>query len=116
MNNPKTLQVGALVCSLVGLVLSFFVGGIAFSLIEVALCVIGIVLGAKGMKAATMAGQGKGMAIAGLVLGIIGVVFASVNLICAIACAAAVNSVENELGADLDALENELSELENMLN
>lgn len=120
MKNSKGISIAALVCAIVGIVLTFFLGSLnpttnlIYAIIEIALCILGIILGAKGMKMAAAEGQGKGMAVAGLVIGIVGTVFAFGNLICAIACASAVSSVENAMG-DLEGLESNLNDLANQL-
>jgi len=55
---------------------------------------VGIVVSAIAMKKG-----GGGIAVAGLVLSIIGFVIALPNLICAVACASAVNSFGSSMGA-----------------
>ena len=60
---------------------------------------IGIILSAMGMKKAKAANQPSGLCIAGLVISIIGFVIALPSLICAVACAGAVNSLGSGLGA-----------------
>jgi NADH:ubiquinone oxidoreductase subunit 6 (subunit J) len=76
------LAIAGFVCGLVGLVLSaiiicFFIGG------PVAL--VGVVLSAIGLRQANERGAKRGLAIAGLVCGIIGVLIALVVTIIAIA-------------------------------
>ena len=57
--------------------------------VGIALGVIGIILGALGMKKAKTSGKGKGTATAGLVLSIIGVAIAGIAWLACFACAAA---------------------------
>src|SRR5918996_2812613 len=76
------MAVAGFVCGLVGLVLSaiiicFFIGG------PVAL--VGVVLSAIGLRQANERGAKRGLAIAGLVCGVIGVLIALVITIAAIA-------------------------------
>ena len=73
----------ALVCGILGIVGSFIPVICYFALIP---AILGIVLGAKGMKIAKITGQGQGLATAGLVLGIIGTAL-SAFYVCT-ACAA----------------------------
>lgn len=64
--------------------------------------VIGIILAALGLKESKLNnGEGKGMAVAGLVCSIIATAFGVIGLICAIACVAAANSYGTALGAAL---------------
>lgn len=94
----------ALVCGLVGLILSFFTSSVAVPVIALVLAVIGIVFGALGMKESKTTGNGHGLAVAGLVLGIIGTVFAFAGVICAVACATATSAVNEATGGLLDEL------------
>ena len=99
-NKSNSNAIVAIVCGIVGLVLSFIMPG-WLCLIPLAIAIVGIVFGIRGMKLAKETGTGKGMAVAGFVCGIIGTVFSFSMLICAIACTAAINQVNNELG-DID--------------
>lgn len=51
--------------------------------------ILAIVFGAIGMKRSRESNSGFGLAVAGLVLGIIGTVFAFIGFICIVICAAA---------------------------
>ena len=84
------MAIAALVCGIVGVV-GCFLGYFAF--VSLALSVVGIVLGVKGMKVAQTTGKGKGLAIAGLVCGIVGAVFSLVGAICTICVCAAAGSL-----------------------
>lgn len=53
-----------------------------FSFIILIMAIIAIVLGVKGRKACPVGASGRGMATAGLVLGIIGTVLSSVISLC----------------------------------
>ena len=57
--------------------------------VGIALGVVGIILGAVGMSKAKKTGKGKGVAVAGLVLSIIGVAIAGIAWLACIGCAAA---------------------------
>lgn len=75
----------ALVCGLLGIIGGFipFVTYVAW------LCgILGIVFGAIGMKKAKEVGSGNGLAIAGLVLGIIGTAVGVLGFICIVIIAA----------------------------
>lgn len=84
----KTLATISLILGIVSVVLCWF-----FGLISGVLClicgIVAIVLAVKGKKANIAAGEPTGMATAGLVLGIIGVVLSGLTVICAAACGAA---------------------------
>lgn len=97
----------ALVCGLVGLILSFFTANVVIPVIALVLAIVGIIFGAAGMKEAKTTGNGRGLAVAGFVLGIIGTVFAVCGVICAIACVAATSAVNDATSGLL----NELSSL-----
>lgn len=88
--NP--MAIAGLVCGIIGL--AFCWAG-WFALASLVLSIIGIVCGAKGMEAAKRTNSGKGLAVAGLVCGIVGVSFALVAVTCAIACYGAANYVNS---------------------
>ncbi|MCR5808967.1 MAG: hypothetical protein K6G56_05340, partial [Clostridiales bacterium] len=84
--SSKGLSIAALICGVLGII-SFFVsvfsikgvadsgnvtGVLVFGILGLILGLLGIILGAIGMKKAKEYGQSKGLAIAGLVTGIIG--------------------------------------------
>lgn len=101
MQNGKALGITALVCGIVGIVLSFF--GVT-ALISLALGIVALVLGVKARKDETA----KGMGTAGLVLGIITVVFGGIGTICWICAMCVYNSAVgsiNSLANDISALE-----------
>lgn len=86
------ISIAALVCGVIG------VGGLfihsdnssvsLFLAIAVFVCaILGIVFGAKGMKIAKETGRGKGLAVAGLVCGIVGTACAGIAILC-VACVA----------------------------
>ncbi|MBO5232629.1 MAG: DUF4190 domain-containing protein [Clostridia bacterium] len=81
----KGLSIAALVCGILGIVGSFIPVVCYFTLV---LAILGIVFGAKAGKLAKANNEPKGLATAGLVLGIIGTAFGAVGVIC-VACAAA---------------------------
>ena len=84
-NNPtpngKGMSIAALVCGILGIIGGFIPVVSYFTLV---LAILGIVFGSKGMKIAKATGEGKGLATAGLVLGIIGTVFGGLGVLCAI--------------------------------
>lgn len=82
--NGKGMSIAALVCGILGIVGSFIPVICYFTFV---LAILGIVFGAKGQKIAASTGEGKGMATAGLVLGIIGTALGALGVLCA-ACAA----------------------------
>lgn len=117
--SSKPLSIAALVCGIVGII-SFFAtlpalgmcagsatnvktveeatntvrGAVAtmviFPLIGLILSVLGIIFGAVGMKNAKLNNESRGLAIGGLVTGIIGTVFSGIATLCSLtACGAA---------------------------
>ena len=86
--SAKGCSIAALVCGVVGLVFSWF--GI-FAIIALICSIVGIILGAMGMKKAEAENMPKGLAVAGLVCGIVGAAFAVIGVICyaCILCSAA---------------------------
>lgn len=68
-----------------------------------------IVMAVKGRKEDP---ENKGMATAGLVTGIIGVVFSGISVICVISCVVCVASIASQAGTSL----NELNDLANQLS
>ncbi len=78
-NNGKGMSVAALVCGILGIVFCWVpVAG----WVVLVLSILGIVFGANGMKKAKAAGQSQGLAIAGMVCGIVGAVFSLIGAIC----------------------------------
>lgn len=108
----KNQAVAGLVLSIVGLVFSFL--GTWFSVIALPIAIIGLILAVVGGKKLRANNQPKGIATAGLVLGIIAVVLSAIFFftcgICTICVADAANDIVNAAG-DVDALEDALSEL-----
>lgn len=82
-NSSKGISIAALVCGILG-VLSWVICAIPLiSWLLFVAAVLGIVLGAVGMsKSKAESGKASGLAIAGLVLGIIGAFFGLVGVIC----------------------------------
>ena len=78
-NNGKGMSIAALVCGILGIVGSFIPVVTYFTFV---LAILGIIFGVKGNKIAKATGEGKGMATAGLVLGIIGASFGVLGLLC----------------------------------
>ncbi len=87
-SNAKSIV--ALVCGILGIIGSFIPVICYFTLV---LAILGIVFGALGMKQAKFTNTGKGLAVAGLVLGIVGASFGVVGVICICTAAAAVASL-----------------------
>lgn len=77
--SAKNMSIVALVCGILGIV-GAWIPVVCY--ITLVLSIVGIVFGVKGRKAA--AENEKGLATAGLVLGIIGAAFAAIGVICAI--------------------------------
>lgn len=100
MQNAKNLAIGSLICGIAGVTLSFF--GFT-ALISLALGVVAVILAVKASKDEAS----KNMAIAGLILGVIAVVFGGIGTICWICVACAVGNAANEL----NALANEINSL-----
>ena len=97
-----------MICGIVSIALSILayvipVAGLVLSLIALAAAILGIVFGVKGRKDET----NKGMGTAGLVTGIIGVVFAGITVAC-VGCAAcalcAAGSAVNDLAQYANSL------------
>lgn len=81
-NNSNNLAIAALVCGILGIVGSFIpiIGYFTFIF-----AILGIVFGAKARV--KCAPEKKGMATAGMVLGIIGTALGAIGIICVLACA-----------------------------
>ena len=114
-NNSNGISIAALVCGIVGIIGSFFTVIPAIAIIALFIAIAGIILGGIGMrKANENNGSEKGLAIAGLVCGIIGTVFCFSAVICwaCFACAA-VNSINygnefaNEFANELNDIMNQ---------
>ena len=93
MENQKkgnAFSIVALVCGLLAVIGAFipFITYVAWIV-----GVLGIIFGALGMKRSKETNTGHGLAVAGLVLGIIGTVIGFLGFICIVICAAAAASV-----------------------
>lgn len=73
----------ALICGLLATIGAFIPGVSYFAWI---IGVLGIIFGALGMKKSKQLGSGNGLAIAGLVLGIIGTVIGFIGFMCVTIC------------------------------
>ena len=80
------ISVAALVCGIIGIIGSFIPYVVYASII---FAILAVIFGSKGMKQAKETGNGKGLAVAGLVLGIISLAFTVIAIICAIALVSA---------------------------
>ena len=89
MQNGKGMSIAALICGILGIVGSFIPVVCYFTLI---LSILGIVFGVKGQKIAKATGEGKGLATAGLVLGIVGTAFGAVGALCAVCALCAIGA------------------------
>lgn len=124
-NKPegKGLAVGGFVLALVGLVLSSIIAGLATASVMlggsawlmylwIVLCVASVIMSAMGMSKLGKSGGKKGLAVAGLVIGIVAVVW-SVILLLGISAAASIKSdldtrFDTELNNSLEELQKEL--------
>lgn len=77
----KSMSIAALVCGIVGIVGGFIPVVCYFALV---CSILGIIFGAKGMKIAKQTGENKGLAVAGLVLGIVSTAITAIAVICAV--------------------------------
>ena len=105
----KGKAIAGLVLGIVALVFGFIPGICA--VLSLPMAIVGLVLSVVGGKALKAAGQPAGMATAGLVIGIIAIVFTAISFftcgICTLCVANELNSAANEL----NDLANELNSL-----
>lgn len=106
-NNGKGLAVAGLVLSIVGLVFGFL--GTWFSILALPISIVGLVLAVMGGKKLKAVGAPAGVATAGLVLGIIAVVFSAIFFftcgICTICVAAEINKNYGDINDLLNSLQ-----------
>jgi hypothetical protein len=89
LSDGKGMSIAALVCGVFGILSILFSYFIVVTVIGIITTILGVVFGAMGRKKSMLVhGRASGLATAGLVLGIIGLSFAVLGLICSIACAA----------------------------
>lgn len=90
-DNGKSLSIAALVLGILGIVGGFIPIVCYFTTV---CAILGLVFGVKGrQKSALAEGKPSGLATAGLVLGIIGLAFAVIGLICTICALATLSSL-----------------------
>lgn len=99
-SNGKGLSVAGLVLGIFAAVFAWW-GTIAYAALVCG--IVGIVLSVKGKKAAKAAGAPTGLATAGLVLAIIGTVLAGIGVVACTLCAAAEGAAELALDEALNA-------------
>lgn len=108
--SSKGMSIAALVCGIIGCVGVFLSAHPVIVFITLAVAILGIVFGAKGMKASKETGEGKGLAVAGLVLGIIGTALAAIGVICWACVYCAAQKIADAANAgDLNDLINQLN-------
>ncbi|MGN1111776.1 MAG: DUF4190 domain-containing protein [Acutalibacteraceae bacterium] len=103
-NNSKVFSIVALVCGIVGIIGAWIPVLCYFAFV---IAILGIVFGAIGMKKCKAAGERKGLAIAGLVCGIIGTAITLIAVICAVCVVCTAASVLGAAGgtaSDLNSL------------
>lgn len=86
----KGMSIAALVCGILGIVGYFTPVVQNFNFV---LAILGIVFGAKAMKTAKENQESTGMAVAGLVLGIIGTVISALSILCVVCALGMVGAV-----------------------
>ena len=74
----------ALVCGILAVILSLVATSTVLFIVALVLGILGIIFGAMGMKEAKATGTGKGLAVAGLVCGIIGTVVCAIMFACVV--------------------------------
>lgn len=102
----KNQAVAGLVLSIVGLVFSFI--GMWFSVIALPVAIVGLVLSIMGRKKLIASGEPAGIGTAGLVLGIIAVIFASIFFFTCGICTICVADDIDEINNALDQLNDKL--------
>ncbi len=110
--SAKSCSIVALVCGIVGIVFAWW--GLVLSIIAFICSIVGIVFGAIGMKKAKAENAPKGLAVAGLVCGIVGTALAFIGVICAACVICAGNAIVNS--ANSGDLSSSLSELSSLLS
>lgn len=106
----KGKAIAGLVLGIVAIVFAFGFISAYTTIIALPMAIVGLVLSITGGKALKAAGQPAGIGTAGLVLGIIAVVFSAISFftcgLCVICVTAAESEVENALNDLANQLEN----------
>ncbi len=102
----KGKAIAGLVLGIVGIVFSFL--GTWFSVLALPISIVGLVLSIMGGKGLKAAGEPAGIATAGLVLGIIAVVFSAICFVTCGLCTICVACAGNALNDGLNDLLGEL--------
>lgn len=98
MQNTKTKAIISLVCGIVSIVLPWFGWGCVLSL---AAGIVALILAVKTRK---LNDENKGMATAGLITGIIGIVLSGIMLVCVVCAVCVATSVASSEAALTSAL------------
>lgn len=93
VSSSKGLSIAALVCGIIGVVGLFLSAHPVIAVITFVIAILGLVLGAVGMKKAKENNEPRGLAIAGLVLGIVGTALGLIGVICAICVCTAASAI-----------------------
>lgn len=94
----NAMAIASLVCGILAIILCWFY---MVNIAALILAIVGVVCGAMGMKQAKLTGSGNGMAVAGLVISIVGLVFAFIGFL---TCTVCVCMASNELEEAANAL------------
>ena len=102
VKSGKGMSIAGLVLGILGLVGGF----IPFVNYFTTVCaILGLIFAAIGMKRSKLAyGHANGLAVAGLVLSIIGTSFAAIGVLCTIACMGSLCAAGNSLGCAMGEL------------
>ncbi len=98
MQNTKTKAIISLVCGIVSIVLPWFGWGCLLSL---AAGIVAVILAVQTRK---FNDENKGMATAGLITGIIGIVLSGIMLVCVVCAVCIVASSEAALTSAINSL------------
>lgn len=106
-NNGKTLAIVGLILGIVSIVLAWFM---YVNIAAVACAVVGLILSIKGKNKLVAAGQAKGLAVAGLIVSIVGLVLSVIMFFaCTVCVSCAACAASND--PDVSSALNELSSL-----
>ena len=112
-NNGKTLAIVGLVLGAVSLAFSWVP---FFNIVTIACGIVGIVLSSKGKSKLVAAGQAKGLAVAGLIVSIVGLILSIIFFFTLTVCGTCTACALSDAASSNPELSSSLDELSSLLS
>ncbi len=110
MQSGKGMSLGGLICGIVSLVFAWFFSWAGFgAVVGLIAGIVGVILSVMGGKKSKLAGEPSGLATAGLVVSIIGLVFSGIFFITCTICTGCIacsgKGIVDQINSELSSLQ-----------